>query len=73
MSPLMQWRNIRELKDACSLDILLARLQVAVLCGSGELADLKVDLMDRLASLQMHLNPIREKVVVLKRSFYLLQ
>ncbi len=67
MGPLMQWRNIRGLKDAYSLDLLIARMQVAVLRGSAETADLKVDLMDRLASLQMHLNPVREKADVIKR------
>ena len=66
MAPLMQWRNIRGLKDAYSLDLLIARMQVAVLRGSGQLADLKIELMDRLASLQMHLNPVREKADVIK-------
>jgi type I restriction enzyme R subunit len=55
------------MKEANSLDLLVARMQVAVLRGSGQLADLKVDLMDRLAGLQMHLNPVREKADVIKR------
>jgi type I restriction enzyme, R subunit len=67
MAPLMQWRNIRGFNDAYALDLLLARMQVAVLRGSGQLADLKVELMDRMAGLQMHLNPVREKAEVIKR------
>jgi type I restriction enzyme, R subunit len=67
IGPLMQWRNIRGMKDAYSLDLLIARMQVALLRGSGQLADLKIDLMDRLADLQMHLNPVREKAEVIKR------
>lgn len=67
IGPLMQWRNIRGLKEAYALDLLIARMQVAVLRGSAEIADLKVDLMDRLAGLQMHLNPVREKSDVIKR------
>jgi type I restriction enzyme R subunit len=63
----MQWRNIRGMKDAYSLDLLIARMEVAVLLGSAQLADLKIELMDRLANLQMHLNPVREKAEVLKR------
>lgn len=63
----MQWRNIRGRTDAYALDLLIARMQNALLRGSGQLGDLKVDLMDRLASLQMHLNPVREKAVVIKR------
>ena len=67
IAPLMQWRNIRGRGDALALDLLIARMQLAVLRGSGTLADLKIDLMDRLADLQMHLNPVREKAEVIKR------
>ena len=63
----MQWRNIRGYGDAYALDLLIARMQKAVLTKSGELADLKVDLMDRLAALRMHLNPVRQKEAVIRR------
>jgi type I restriction enzyme R subunit len=67
IAPLMQWRNIRGRADAYALDLLIARIQNAVLRKSPQVADLKIDLMDRLASLQMHLNPVREKAEVIKR------
>ena len=67
IAPLMQWRNIRGRADAYALDLLIARMQNAVLRGSPQLADLKIDLTDRLAALQMHLNPVREKAEVIKR------
>ncbi|MCY4459635.1 MAG: DEAD/DEAH box helicase family protein [Albidovulum sp.] len=67
VAPLMQWRNIRGLGDALALDLLFARMQLAVVCGSGALGDLKIDLMDRLAALKMHLNPVREKAEIIKR------
>ena len=67
IAPLMQWRNIRGLGDALALDLLVARMQLAVLRGSGALADLKIELMDRIAALQMHLNPVREKAETIKR------
>ena len=67
IAPLMQWRNIRGFSDALALDLLIARMQIAVLRGSGEIADLKIELLDRLASLQMHLNPVREKAEIIKR------
>ena len=63
----MQWRNILGFGDTLALDLLFARLQITVLCGSGETSDLKIGLPDRLASLQMHLNPVREKAEVIKR------
>jgi type I restriction enzyme R subunit len=67
IAPLMQWRNIRGLSDAYELDLLIARMQIAVLHRSGQVADLKIELMDRLGTLQMHLNPVREKAEVIKR------
>ncbi|TIR49115.1 MAG: DUF4145 domain-containing protein [Mesorhizobium sp.] len=67
IAPLMQWRNIRGRTDAYALDLLIARMQNAVLRRSPQIADLKIDLMDRLAALQMHLNPVREKADVIKR------
>lgn len=67
IAPLMQWRNIRGLGDAYGLDLLMARMQIAILRKSGQLADLKIGLMDRLAVLQMHLNPVKEKADVIKR------
>ena len=67
IAPLMQWHNIRGYGDAYTFDLLIARMQSAVLRQSGELANLKVDLMDRLAALQMHLNPVRQKAAVIAR------
>jgi type I restriction enzyme R subunit len=67
IAPLMQWRNIRGFSDAYALDLLIARMQVALVRKSGRVGDLKIDLLDRLAALQMHLNPVREKAEVIKR------
>jgi type I restriction enzyme, R subunit len=68
IAPLMQWRDIRGKSDALALDLLIARMQMAVLRGAGSLADLKIELLDRLAALQMHLNPVRDKAEVIKRA-----
>ena len=59
--------NIRGFSEAYALDLLIARMQNAVLRRSGELANFKIELMDRLGALQMHLNPVREKAEVIKR------
>lgn len=67
IAPLMQWRNARGLSDAYALDLLIARAQIATLRKSADVADLKIDLLDRLSALQMHLNPVREKAEVIKR------
>lgn len=67
IAPLMQWRNVRGLSDAYALDLLMARAQIAVLRRSADVADLKIELLDRLSALQMHLNPVREKAEVIKR------
>ncbi|CAG1005867.1 Putative DNA repair helicase RadD [Rhizobiaceae bacterium] len=68
IAPLMQWRNIRGRSDAYALDLLIARMENALLQGSARLADLKIELMDRLGSLQMHLNPVREKADIIKQA-----
>lgn len=66
IAPLMQWRNIRGHGDAYALDLLIARLQIAVLRQSNTVGDLKIDMLERLGALQMHLNPVREKAEVIK-------
>ena len=68
IAPLMQWRNIRGWADAYTLDSLIARIQTAVLQDSGAVDDLKIRLMDYLATLKMHLNPVREKAEDIKRA-----
>lgn len=67
IAPLMQWRDVRGKSDALALDLLVARMQVAALRRAGALADLKIELLDRVAALQMHLNPVRDKAEVIKR------
>lgn len=67
IAPLMQWRNIRGWTDAYTLDSLIARIQTAILQKSGAVDDLKIRLMDYLATLKMHLNPVREKAEVIQR------
>jgi len=67
IAPLMQWRAFEAPSEAYKLDLLIARIQVAVLRKSGAVSDLKIELLDRLAALQMHLNPVREKAEVIKR------
>ncbi|MGA2491567.1 MAG: DEAD/DEAH box helicase family protein [Roseiarcus sp.] len=67
IGPLMQWRDIRGRGDAHALDLLIARAQTAVLRKSADIADLKIDMLDRIAALQMHLNPVKEKAEVIKR------
>ena len=67
IAPLMQWRNIRGRSDAYALDLLIVRTQAAALRGSAALADLRLELIDRLNMLQMHLNPVREKAEVIRR------
>ena len=67
IAPLMQWRNIRGHSDAYALDLLVARIQTAVLRKSGVVDDLKIELLDYLSMLKLHLNPVREKAGIIKR------
>lgn len=62
IGPLMQWANIREYTEAYAFDLLMTRLQTALVNGSGAFDDLKADFLNRVAELQLHLNPVREKL-----------
>ena len=66
IAPLMQWVNLRGATDANELDLLIARMQIALLQKSSRFDDLKINLLDRVNNLQMHLNPVREKADVIK-------
>mgnify|MGYP003111308167 CR=1 FL=1 len=66
IAPLMQWRDVRGKTEAHAFDLLIARLQTAALQGSAEVEDLRADMMGRLDTLQMHLNPVRERAEIIK-------
>ena len=66
MSPLMQWRTTRGFGEAHAFDLLVARMQVAVLSEAASLDDFKIEFFERLDRLQMHLNPVREKAETIK-------
>lgn len=67
IAPLMQWRNIEGKTLAHRFDLLIARLQTAVLTQSADVANLRIDVMEMLDALQMHLNPVKERAEVIKR------
>lgn len=67
IAPLMQWMNIRGFTEARSLDLLFARMEIALMRKSGSLLDLKIDLMDRLAKLSMNQNQVKDRAEIIKR------
>jgi type I restriction enzyme R subunit len=67
IAPLMQWVSVRGATDAHELDLLIARMQIELLKQSSRFDDLKINLLDRVNSLQMHLNPVREKADIIKQ------
>ncbi len=67
MAPLMQWVNVRGYTEAYELDLLIARMQQDLLTGGARIADYRINLLDRVNSLQMHLNPVREKADLIKK------
>ena len=67
MAPLMQWVPIRDHVDAYEFDLLVAMMQTEFLKGSGRFDDLKGDLINRVATLLMHLNPVRAKAETIKK------
>lgn len=67
MAPLMQWVPIRDHVDAYEFDLLVATMQTELLKGSGRFDDLKGDLINRVTTLLMHLNPVRAKAETIKK------
>ena len=62
IAPLMKWVNIQGHVDAYRFDLLMANTQIELLKKSGRFSDLKDKILDWVSRLQMHLNPVRERV-----------
>jgi len=67
IAPLMKWENIHGHTDAYRFDFLMTRIQTEFLKKSGIYADLKDKVLDWINRLQMHLNPVREKVETIRQ------
>jgi type I restriction enzyme, R subunit len=61
MAPLMQWADIRGQTAAYRFDLLMTNLQIELLRKSGRFDDYKIQLLDQISRLAMHLNPVRDK------------
>lgn len=68
ISPLMQWVDIRGHADAYQWDLLISQLQQAKLAKSTSYSDLKGDVLNLLATLQMNLNQIKAKALEIKQA-----
>jgi len=66
MAPLMQWVYIRDHVDAYEFDLLVTIMQTELLNGSSRFDDFKDRLLNWVAELLMHLNPVREKADMIK-------
>jgi type I restriction enzyme R subunit len=67
IAPLMQWVDLYGATAAHRFDLLIAQMQVALLRGAASFDDLKAELLNRVANLQMNLNPVREKASAIQR------
>ena len=68
IAPLMQWVDIRGHVDAYQWDLLITQLQLAKLANSTHFDDIKGDVLNLLAALQMNLNQVKTKAVEIKQS-----
>jgi len=68
IAPLMQWVDIRGHADAYQWDLLLTRLQQEKLNKSARYDDLKGDVLNLLATLQMNLNQVKAKASEIKQA-----
>ena len=66
----MQWRNIFKVAGAgaaYSFDLTITRMQAALLKGSSSVDDFKIEILEQINELQMHLNPVRQKANEIKK------
>jgi type I restriction enzyme R subunit len=61
MAPLMQWRNIKGETEALKFDLELVTAQYAKLCQPSTLDAVKVEVVEKVRTLSMHLNQVRSK------------
>ena len=66
----MQWRNILKVAGAgaaYSFDLTITKMQAALLKGSSSVDDFKIEILEQINELQMHLNPVRQKADEIKK------
>ena len=61
VAPLMQWRNIMGQSEAYKFDLELTTIQTLLLTDSSQIDLAKQNVMNKVESLQMHLNEVRGK------------
>jgi len=62
IAPLMQWVDIGKHEDAHQFDRLIAETQAEVLKGSGQVANLKTQVLGTVATLRLNLTQVAEKL-----------
>ncbi len=67
ITPLMQWINIRGENAAYGFDLLITRMQNAVLNHTGKIEDLKGEILNRINSLKRNLNQVKTKSDTLQK------
>ncbi len=65
IAPLMQWRNIRGEEDAYRFDLLMTRLEEAVLRSAPRVADLKGRVEEQVELLMKNQNPVKAKAATI--------
>jgi type I restriction enzyme R subunit len=69
-APLMQWRDIRGDEDAYRFDLLMARLESALLRGepeAGRVLDYKDRTLEQIQLLMKNQNPVKERAETIQR------
>lgn len=61
IAPLMQWRNIMGQSEAYKFDLELTTIQTLIFTDANQIDLAKQSIMNKVESLQMHLNEVRSK------------
>lgn len=67
IAPLMQWIYTRDHAEAYTFDLLVTGAQIELLRESGRFADFRDKIKEKVSQLIMHLTPVLEKAITIKR------
>ena len=66
IAPLMQWKNLNGEEAAYRFDILILKIQNSVVGGNNEYLDLKLQLINQVASLPINLSQVTARIETIK-------
>lgn len=68
IAPLMQWRDIRGNVAAYEFDLLITKLEIAMLTGSARATDYQAEVIEEISMLPITVNQVRQKYDIIEQA-----